>query len=79
MICEQYVGVFADETRGNMFFVSFHIFILMLQHTVECVYFEYTSKNIFVYGFIRKTWKTYGKYMFDLKVNFTIFCHLSLY
>lgn len=41
MICEQYVGVFADETRGNMFFVSFHIFILMLQHTVECVYFEY--------------------------------------
>lgn len=52
MICEQYVGVFADETRGNMFFVSFHIFILMLQHTVEGVYFEYTSKNILFMTFV---------------------------
>lgn len=42
MICEQYVGVFADETRGNMFFVPFHFFILMLQHTVECVSCECT-------------------------------------
>lgn len=68
MICEQYVGVFADETRGNMFFVSFHIFILMLQHTVECVYFEYTWKKHFVYVFraslmdMENIWKVHVRF-----------------